>query len=130
MTEDISAAIERFEKLLGTDLKYTDSFKKMKEKLGSSGGSGWEINDRDQTKPNISADIAEKVEDKEETKDELPSSSQMTTKPSENESEDEKVLYQCLSSTNFSFTQYFDKIDTKEETEKKRKLVVEKIKAM
>lgn len=127
-SEDITAAIDRFEKLLNTDLKYSDSFKKMKASLGSSGNS-WGINDRE-SKSNISEDVSSDNDEEDKCSTENTSNPSIRVTESESQNEDEKLLLQCLSSTNFSFTQYFDKVDTEEEQNIKRVRVIEKIKQM
>lgn len=127
-SDDITVAIERFEKLLGADLKYSDSFKKMKESMGSSSGS---LNFHDQNqKSNISAEISRKQ--LEEDKNDNEGQSQGTTRieDSGSSSDDENLLYQCLSSTNLSLTQMLDKADTQEQINMKRQQVIDKIKQM
>ena len=130
-TEDINQAIEKFEKMLGTDVSNADSFKKIKEMQGSSGGFS-DINDREiiskLTNSKDSSD--EQYNQNEEEKVEYKNYTEYSTNPSENESDEDKFLNQWLYNTNFSFTQLLNKVDDEDEIERKRLKIIDKIKSI
>ena len=122
--------IERYEKVLGSEINFSDSFKKMKEMYGTP--SEWYdfIRDKSDLQTELSSSNLSnnnlKIE--QDSKDIL--SKLENSRNNYYDNEDEKFLYNCLYSTSFSITKYLEEIDTTDQIEQKRNLVIEKIKTI
>mmetsp|Transcript_17072 Transcript_17072/g.15026 ORF Transcript_17072/g.15026 Transcript_17072/m.15026 type:complete len:241 (+) Transcript_17072:264-986(+) len=118
--DDISLAIEKYEKMLGTDMKNSGSLNKMKSSQGSSEYS-WGINDRENSIEE------EQIVDSKNTK--------ISEQALNDSTEDSSSINHLLSNSNFSLTQYLDtneedQMSLQERLEKQNKLIISKIKKM